>query len=167
MYKFGQESIIYLLQVIYILVLIFDVLGKQITQMTALVSSLASLLYLPIKPKSSLSNPPRRSDRWVLPKGGWESDEATAEDAAQREAWEEAGISGRITKQLGKILDSRGKKGPATYLFFEMDVVEEGMEWPEMAKRRRKWVTYKDAVEKFAARPELKDALDKSSITKA
>jgi len=48
-----------------------------------------------------------------------------------------------------------------------MEVVEEGTEWPEMQKRRRKWVTYKEAVEKFAHRPELRDALDKSSITKS
>lgn len=33
-----------------------------------------------------------KRDDWILPKGGWESDE-TAEEAAVREAYEEAGVS--------------------------------------------------------------------------
>jgi len=107
----------------------------------------------------------RKANHWVLPKGGWESDEATAEVAAQREAWEEAGITGKVVKSLGKIRDNRAST-QAIYMWFEMEVEDELSEWPEMKKRKRKWVTYKDATEKFGNRPEMKDALDRSSISK-
>lgn len=35
------------------------------------------------------------SGRWILPKGGWETDE-NADEAAAREAFEEAGVLGHI-----------------------------------------------------------------------
>ncbi|KAK6359367.1 hypothetical protein TWF696_000528 [Orbilia brochopaga] len=105
----------------------------------------------------------RKVNCWVLPKGGWETDEGDAETAAQREAWEEAGITGKITKSLGKIRDNRSTAN-AVFLFFEMTVEEELSEWPEMKKRKRKWVTYKEASEKFGTRSEMLDALDRSSI---
>lgn len=34
---------------------------------------------------------------WILPKGGWEQDE-TAQEAAAREAYEEAGVLGPVTQ---------------------------------------------------------------------
>ena len=33
--------------------------------------------------------------RWVIPKGGWEIDES-AQEAAVRETWEEAGVKGKF-----------------------------------------------------------------------
>lgn len=38
---------------------------------------------------------------WILPKGGWELDETTAEEAAEREAYEEAGVS-RIREEVSR-----------------------------------------------------------------
>ncbi|EWC47578.1 hypothetical protein DRE_03198 [Drechslerella stenobrocha 248] len=104
----------------------------------------------------------RKPGCWVLPKGGWETDEEKAETAAQREAWEEAGITGKVTKQLGQIRDNRSTN--AMYIFFEMSVEEELSEWPEMKKRKRKWASYKEAAEKFGSRSEMMDALERSSI---
>lgn len=46
---------------------------------------------------------------WVFPKGGWETDEPTSEEAAKREAWEEAGIEVDIIRSLGVIVDKEGK----------------------------------------------------------
>lgn len=43
---------------------------------------------------------------WVFPKGGWETDEPTAEEAAKREAWEEAGIEVDVIRSLGIIIDN-------------------------------------------------------------
>jgi len=108
----------------------------------------------------------RKQNHWVLPKGGWETDEATAEIAAQREAWEEAGITGKVTKNLGKIKDTRSTY-PAIYYFYEMEVEEQLAEWPEKSKRKRQWVTYSEATERFGSRTEMKDALDRSSIKKS
>jgi diphosphoinositol-polyphosphate diphosphatase len=110
---------------------------------------------------------------WVLPKGGWEKDEATAAAAAKREAWEEGGIIVRVEKDLGVILDTRPTT-PATnnnnpkviYQFFEAVVTEQRSEWPEKAKRERKWFTFAEASELFAQRSELLEALKRSGCKK-
>lgn len=113
-----------------------------------------------------------RRGGWVLPKGGWETDEATAEDAACREAWEEAGIECKIQKDLGKILDKRQAgqltaKAPKTsFQFYEVSVEKELVKWPEQHKRGRKWMSYSEAKEALTPRPELLDALNRSSIAR-
>ena len=77
-----------------------------------------------------------QSDRrkgWVLPKGGWESDEECAE-AAAREAWEEAGIIIQIDYDLGDIIESRPpksssksskKRDKALYRFYQATVLSD------------------------------------------
>ncbi|MCJ1246313.1 hypothetical protein MMC30_003519 [Trapelia coarctata] len=113
-----------------------------------------------------------RRTAWVLPKGGWESDEATASEAAKREAWEEAGIHTTITRDLGKILDKRAPKEvtssapKALYQFYEVRVDKEESNWPEKHKRGRMWMGYKEAKEKLKGRPELIEALDRSGIVR-
>ncbi|KIV97888.1 hypothetical protein PV10_01588 [Exophiala mesophila] len=111
-----------------------------------------------------------RRNGWVLPKGGWELDEATASAAACREAWEEAGIICNVDKDLGHIADTRptgalSKNAPkASYHFFEATVTEERAEWPEKDKRTRQWFTYTQAVQHLTTRPELLEALKRSSL---
>jgi diphosphoinositol-polyphosphate diphosphatase len=113
-----------------------------------------------------------RRGGWVLPKGGWELDEPSASDAACREAWEEAGVICTVQADLGHILDSRPtsqvtQHAPkASYQFFECIVTEERAEWPEMDKRSRQWVGYAQAVQALTTRPELLEALKRSSIKK-
>ncbi|RKF63514.1 Diphosphoinositol polyphosphate phosphohydrolase aps1 [Erysiphe neolycopersici] len=115
-----------------------------------------------------------RSDtrsNWVLPKGGWELDESIIE-AAKREAWEEAGIICSINHDLGEIKETRPPKHlklaapKALYQFFEVTVIREESEWPESHKRIRYWASYTEAREALRSRPELIDALDRSSIRK-
>ncbi|KAK5045883.1 hypothetical protein LTR84_008669 [Exophiala bonariae] len=107
---------------------------------------------------------------WVLPKGGWELDEPTASAAACREAWEEAGILCKVERDLGHIPDTRPtgtvtKKAPkASYHFFEATVTEERSEWPEKYKRTRQWYVYSQAVQLLHSRPELLEALRRSSV---
>lgn len=134
----------------------------------------------------------QRKNHWVLPKGGFETDEATPEDAALREAWEEAGITGRITRALGEIPDPRinasisnnvniaNPTPPASattsptkslpnkslFMFFEVDVEREEARWPEMQKRMRRWLTFDEATKCFQqmGRPELLEAVKRSSV---
>jgi len=118
-----------------------------------------------------------RNNHWVLPKGGYETDEATPQDAAAREAWEEAGITGKVGVALQAIQDprstaeieaSKGKTPRSLYYFFEFEVENEAAQWPEMHKRKRRWMTYAEAKRCFEGmnRPELKQALEYSSIDK-
>ncbi|KAI0198729.1 NUDIX domain-containing protein [Astrocystis sublimbata] len=110
-----------------------------------------------------------RRKGWVLPKGGWESDEDCMQ-AAEREAWEEAGISIHIDYDLGDIVDSRppkkvSKEAPkALYHFYEATVLREEAEWPEKHKRERQWFTYSQAKDALSSRPELLQALEQSTI---
>ena len=111
-----------------------------------------------------------RRGGWVLPKGGWETDEGTAEEAACREAWEEAGIECKIQKDLGKIPDRRpadqltAHAPKAIFQFYEVIVQKEAAKWPEQHKRGRQWMSYTEAKNALASRPELLDALNRSSI---
>lgn len=111
--------------------------------------------------------------RWVLPKGGWETDEATARDAAQREAWEEAGITCTVKYDLGIIPEQRKPnelttQAPrATYHFFEGIVEKQEATWPESHKRTRQWMTFKQAEAALKDRPELLEALKRCTMHKA
>ncbi|KAG4430459.1 hypothetical protein IFR05_014048 [Cadophora sp. M221] len=108
---------------------------------------------------------------WVLPKGGWESDESCTE-AAQREAWEEAGIVCKVDYDLGTIKETRApkqmsKEAPkALYQFYEVTVTSEETEWPEKHKRNRQWASFAEASEALKARPELLEALTRSTISR-
>lgn len=111
-----------------------------------------------------------RKGGWVLPKGGWENDEATAQDAAKREAWEEAGIICTIKYDLGLIPEKRKlnqlttEAPKASYQFFEAIVDSQEGTWPEQHKRARQWFTYAQAKEALKERPELVDALDRCTM---
>lgn len=113
-----------------------------------------------------------RRSAWVLPKGGWETDEKTAQEAACREAWEEAGIVSTIQRDLGKIPEMRpasqlsASAPKALYQFYEVSVDREAPQWPEQHKRGRQWMTYSQAKQALAARPELMEALNRSSIVR-
>ncbi|KAK0635127.1 NUDIX hydrolase domain-like protein [Bombardia bombarda] len=110
-----------------------------------------------------------RRKGWVLPKGGWEIDEECTE-AAEREAWEEAGIMVQIDFDLGEIKDNRPPKKHSKdkerslYRFYEVTVTGEADDWPEKEKRERKWFTFVEANELLKDRPELQLALERSTI---
>lgn len=106
---------------------------------------------------------------WVLPKGGWESDE-TCVEAAQREAWEEAGIVCEVNYDLGQITEARtpkqiSKDAPKSlYQFYEVTVTREEADWPEKYKRNRQWATFSEAKTSLKDRPELLQALERCTM---
>jgi len=106
---------------------------------------------------------------WVLPKGGWETDEDCTE-AAQREAWEEAGIVCTVDYDLGRFSEGRSakqisKNAPISlYQFYQVTVTQEEDDWPEKHKRSRWWATYTQAREALQSRPELLQALERCTI---
>lgn len=91
----------------------------------------------------------RRRKRWILPKG-WPIDGATPVEAAEREAWEEAGVTGKaISVCLGifSYVKDLGadEKFPCVVAVFPVKVKQQATEWPEKSQRRRKWMSLKEA----------------------
>lgn len=114
-------------------------------------------------------------NRWILPKGGVEKDELSVEgdfsESAVRETWEEAGVTGKVTKYLGKYDDMRkpieykDSLIPKTeFHFYEMEVENLADVWPE--NRKRKWAGFEEAKADLtkAKRLELIEALKDSSL---
>ncbi|GAB4848608.1 hypothetical protein Ancab_003314 [Ancistrocladus abbreviatus] len=108
---------------------------------------------------------PNRHDL-VFPKGGWETDE-TVEDAACREAFEEAGVRGIIKAELGewqfrsKSRENLGcLEGGCKGYMFALEVTEELEFWPEQESHERKWLSIKDAF-KLCRYEWMREALEK------
>ena len=87
----------------------------------------------------------RDTGRWVLPKGWPEGDEDLC-DAAAREAGEEAGLSGAVSRQeagryfYAKVLSS-GEEVPCEVLVYPLEVDRIADKWKEKGQRKRKWVS--------------------------
>lgn len=89
----------------------------------------------------------------LFPKGGWENDE-TVEEAAAREALEEAGVRGDIMEFLGCYQfkskthqDEFSPEGLCKAAMFALFVKEELDSWPEQSTRMRTWLTIPEAAE--------------------
>ncbi|KAF1803382.1 NUDIX hydrolase domain-like protein [Mucor lusitanicus] len=122
---------------------------------------------LPIDPASKrflLISSSKNPEAWVIPKGGWETDE-TQEHAALRETWEEAGLKGRITRQLGVFVERANKKIRAHHWIFEMEIDEIVKKYPERMRRDRRWFTFEEALIATANNPYIQEAIRLSSIS--
>ncbi|GAK50004.1 NUDIX hydrolase [Candidatus Moduliflexus flocculans] len=86
----------------------------------------------------------RRRKRWILPKGIIEPG-MSPQDSAVKEAFEEAGIGGRVgTQALGSY--SREKWDSVCHIeVFPFEVTDIFDDWPEKMVRQRRWVTPEDA----------------------
>ncbi len=86
----------------------------------------------------------RRSGRWIIPKG-WPEDELPPHKLAALEAFEEAGLEGRIEKNpIGRFtyvkqIDNDTK---VTCLVdvFPLRVKMQYLDWPERNQRRQQWL---------------------------
>ena len=85
--------------------------------------------------------------RWIVPKGVIDPG-MTPRDSAVKEAWEEAGIRGRITgnKAIGSYL-YRKWGGICTVQVFAFEVTETADDWPEAGNRDRRWMSIGEACE--------------------
>ena len=106
----------------------------------------------------------RGSGRWVLPKG-WPQDGATPAEAAMTEAWEEAGVTGKIKQIcLGIYSYSKEMKGepdlPCVVAVFPVKVTRLEKDWPEAKERKRRWFPIRKAAA-MVREPELAVMLKK------
>ena len=104
----------------------------------------------------------RETGRWVIPKG-WPISGMTAAEAAAREAWEEAGVRGRVQDQpLGEYLYDKAT-GPAkakrcAVAVFSLQVYALKRRFPEAAQRRLEWFAPAEAAG-LVAEPDLQALL--------
>lgn len=92
----------------------------------------------------------RETRRWVIPKG-WPERKMPPMEVAAREAFEEAGLIGRIaaepfaTFRYEKRLPS-GKTAPCLVWTFLFEVQQELDDWPEKGQRERRWMSPGEAA---------------------
>lgn len=107
----------------------------------------------------------RRSGRWMIPKG-WPMPGKSLAEAAEQEAFEEAGVRGTIDpKPIGTF---RHVKTQLVTGEIEVDIVvhplwvdRELPKWPELGQRKRKWFSAKEAAKRVHS-PELADMIVQS-----
>jgi 8-oxo-dGTP pyrophosphatase MutT (NUDIX family) len=103
----------------------------------------------------------RETQRWVVPKG-WPVKGMKDHDAAAREAYEEAGVTGKV-----------GKRSTASYAYwkrlpdsavlcrvklYRLEVERQLGAWPEQGQRRCQWFKPADAAD-LVDEPELQTAI--------
>lgn len=103
----------------------------------------------------------RRSRRWVIPKG-WPWAGRPDHEAAQEEAWEEAGVRGNVRKESIGIFNygkrRNGKVIAVTVTVYLLEVTKVARSWPERAERRRAWFSAAKAAN-AVTEPRLKALL--------
>ena len=96
----------------------------------------------------------RQSGRWIIPKG-WPMDGKTPGESALAEAWEEAGVKGKITgRSLGlfsyhKDIDTK-REMPCVAMVYPVKVKSLAKKFPESGQRKRKWFSRKKAASKVS-----------------
>ena len=100
----------------------------------------------------------RRTGKWIFPKGGPMEGLTPAESAAE-EAYEEAGVRGRVAAapaghyrtfkaRPGKARPGKARRGgevPVLVEMYPLEVAEQFDDWPEKGERRRHWATLAEA----------------------
>ena len=87
----------------------------------------------------------RRRKRWIIPKGIIEDDLGSAA-SAEKEAFEEAGVRGKVDSHLLGTYEYKKWGGVCHVDVFLMTVAEVFDDWPERGERERKWVSLKKAI---------------------
>jgi 8-oxo-dGTP pyrophosphatase MutT (NUDIX family) len=102
------------------------------------------------------------SKRWIIPKGWPEAELSPAENAA-REAFEEAGVTGKISAEpVGSYHYLKEKKDgggmPCTVKVFALAVTKQLDDWPEKGAREMLWLSPEQAAVKVSE-PALRQLL--------
>ena len=102
------------------------------------------------------------SGRWILPKG-WPMNGRSLPEAALIEAWEEAGVKGRVRPEpVGSYPYDKIRGGGipvrCRVQVFPVDEVTLADDFPEAGRRRRRWVAPGEAA-RMVQEPELQALL--------
>lgn len=104
----------------------------------------------------------RRRRRWIIPKGKVKRGTLPSR-SAEREAFEEAGVLGKVDKQpIGTYRREEkppdGSSGPNFVQAFGLLVIDELSVWQEMHLRERRWFSIEEAIGAVAD-PQLRSLL--------
>ncbi len=119
----------------------------------------AALCYRMVKDKPEvLLITSRRTRRWIIPKG-WPMDGVTPANCALTEAWEEAGVRGKVYDQCLGLFSYYKATGPETGLpcvamVYPVRVKSLAKDYPEADERKRRWARRKKAAA-LVTEPEL------------
>ena len=96
----------------------------------------------------------RRTRRWIIPKG-WPMDGLKPQEAAAREAAEEAGIVGQIAdRPIGSYRYVKRLKGeravPVQVIVFPFRVDDQVPAFREQGQRMLRWLAYQEAASRIA-----------------
>ena len=100
----------------------------------------------------------RGTGRWIIPKG-WPVDGETPAGAAATEAYEEAGVEGKLSNVCLGIYSytktlPKNDSMPCVVAVFPFHVKRLLKDFPEAGQRKRKWMSLKKAA-KLISHPEL------------
>jgi 8-oxo-dGTP pyrophosphatase MutT (NUDIX family) len=107
----------------------------------------------------------RQTRRWIVPKG-WPIKRLTPAKSAAREAFEEAGVRGKIgARPIGafrykKTADANGADADCEVKVFPLLVRRQSATWPEFGQRVVQWVDPEKAIS-LIRQPELKSMVAK------
>lgn len=96
---------------------------------------------------------------WIFPKGNIEKNE-TPEEAALKEACEEAGLEGKVVTTLGAFYYKKWERSRSV-LAHLMEVSKCRDTWQEQHERKRRWFTIEEA-QQIIDRAELLSLLEKA-----
>ncbi len=104
----------------------------------------------------------RDTGRWVIPKG-WPMQGKQAHEVAEREAYEEAGVQGKVQRAAigAYVYQKRMDHGLEISCKVQVHALEvEGFckNFPEKGSRRLEWVDYREAARRVAE-PSLKELI--------
>jgi len=94
----------------------------------------------------------RKTGRWILPRG-WPTHNKSAHDGAAIEAYEEAGVKGRVypnavgTYAYDKPIDDG--LAPVLVVVYAIHATNVAKKWPEKGERKRRWLSLKKAASKL------------------
>lgn len=95
----------------------------------------------------------RGKGRWGIPKG-WPIPKRSPKGTARQEAFEEAGLKGRVISQgpIGRYSYCKSGLGEIVVQVFVMQVERQLREWPEKTERRTRWFTPAEAAARIPQR---------------
>ena len=104
----------------------------------------------------------RGTGRWVLPKG-WIDGREDVATAAAREAFEEAGVKGRVApRELGRYYYQKkhdsGLPLRCEVAVIPLEVTDESSKWPERKERTKRWLSPEEAAS-LVQEPDLSELI--------